>query len=54
MRSSIRASVTVILPHVAGGYPAQERAASKAGVQYEVGNGDEIPNLGEKLFAVMT
>ena len=26
----------------------------RAGVQYEIANGDEIPNLGEKLFAVVT
>ena len=48
------ASVTVIPPHVASGHPVQESAASRAGVQYEVANGDEIPNLGEKLFAVVT
>ena len=48
------ASVTVIPPHVAAGHPVQESAASRAGVQYEVANGDEIPNLGEKLFAVVT
>ena len=29
-------------------------AASRAGVQYEVANGDEISNLGEKLFVVVT
>ena len=28
--------------------------ASKAGVKYEVANGDEIPNLGEKLLPVVT
>lgn len=50
----IRASVTVIPHHVAGGYEIQESAASRAGVQYEIANGDEIPNLGEKLFAVVT
>ena len=32
----------------------QESEASRAGVQYEVANCDEIPNLGEKLFAVAT
>ena len=40
------ASVTVIPPHMAAGHPVQESAASRAGVQYEVANGDEIPNLG--------
>ena len=48
------ASVTVIPPHVASGYAVQESAASNAGVQYKVADGDEIPNLGEKLFAVVT
>ena len=48
------ASVAVIPPHVASGYGIYESAASKAGVQYEAANGDEIPNLGEKLFAVVT
>ena len=40
--------------HVAGGYEIQESAASRAGVQYAVANADEIPNLGEKLFSVVT
>jgi hypothetical protein len=48
------ASVTVIPPHMAAGHPVQESAASRAGVQYEVANGDEIPNLGEKLLSVVT
>ena len=39
------ASVTAIPPHMAGGYAIQESAASRAGVQYEVATGDEIPNL---------
>ena len=48
------ASVTVIPPHVAGCFEIKESAASRAGVQYEVANGDEIPNFGEKLFSVVT
>ena len=48
------ASVTVTPPHVAGGCAIDESAASRAGVQFEIANGDEIPNLGEKLLAVMT
>ena len=48
------ASVIVIPPRVAGGYAIRESAASRAGVQYEIANGDEIPNLCEKLFAVVT
>ena len=39
------ASVSVIPPRMAAGYLAQESAASRAGVQYEVARGDEIPNL---------
>ena len=48
------ASVIVIPPHVAGGYAIQESTASRVGVQYAVANGEKIPNLGEKLFAVVT
>ena len=48
------ASVTVIRPHMAGGYEVRESAASRAGVHYEVANGDEIPNLGVKSFPVVT
>ena len=43
------ASVVVIPPHMAGGYAIHESAASRAGVQSEVANCDEIPNLWEKL-----
>ena len=39
---------------MAGGYEVQESAASRAVVQYEVANGDEIPNLVEKLSSVIT
>ena len=31
-----------------------ESAASRAGVEYEVANGDTLPNLGEKKMAVLT
>ena len=48
------ATVTVIPPHVGAGHGVTEGEASKAGVKYEVANGAEIPNLGEKLMAVMT
>ena len=48
------AGVTVIPAHMAGDNEVQESAASRAGMQYEVANGDEIPNLGEKLFFVFT
>ena len=48
------ATVTVIPPHVGKEYEVVPSAASKAGVKYEVANGDEIPNLGEKLLPVVT
>ena len=48
------ATVTVIPAHVGQGYDIVPSAASKAGVMYEIANGEEIPNLGEKLMAVVT
>ena len=48
------ATVTVIPPHVGKEYEVVPSAASKAGVKYEVANGDEIPNLGETLLHVVT
>ena len=36
------------------GTPLRESAASKRGVEYEVANGDKIPNLGEKDFVGYT
>ena len=48
------ATVTVIPVHVGQGYDIVPSAASKAGVMYEIANGEEIPNLGEKLMAVVT
>ena len=39
---------------MAGGHEIQESAASRAGVQDEVANWEEIRNLGEKLFSVVT
>ena len=48
------ATVTVIPPHVGHAYEVLPSAASRAGVKYEVANGEEIPNLGEKLMPVMT
>ena len=36
------------------GYVVQESAASRAGVCYTAANGGEIPNLGERLLAVIT
>ena len=48
------AIVSVIPPHVGEDYEVVPGAASKAGVRYEVANGEEIPNLGEKLLPVVT
>ena len=48
------ASVTVIPPHIGPEYETMPSEASRAGVVYEIANGDEIPNLGEKLLPVMT
>ena len=48
------ATVTVIPPHVGAGYDVQEGEASRAGAKYEDASGEEIPNVGEKLMAVMS
>ena len=48
------ATVTVIPPHVEKEYEAVPSEASKTGMRYEVANGEEIPNLGEKLLPVVT
>ena len=48
------ATATVIPPNVGKAYDIQPGDASRAGVTYEVANGEEIPNLGEKLMPVVT
>ena len=48
------ATVPVMPPSVATCYPVTEGAARRAGVTYEVANGQELPNLGEKFIAVLT
>ena len=48
------ATITVILPSVGKLYEVIESAASKAGVQYQVANGDELLNLGEKFLPLVT
>ena len=48
------ATVTVIPPSVGKDYEIVRGEAAEAGVKYEVANGEEIPNLGEKLMAVVT
>ena len=48
------ASVTVIPPHLGRDYEIVKGEAARAGVRYEIADGNEIPNLGEKLMPVMT
>ena len=48
------ASVPAMHPNMGKAYPLQESAASRAGVEYECANKETLPNLGEKLMAVMT
>jgi len=48
------ATVPVMPPEVGTAYPIEEGAAAKAGVMYEIANGTEIPNLGERFMAVLT
>ncbi len=48
------ATVTVFPPSVGTAYALTQGEAAKAGVTYEVANGEEIPNLGERLLPVMT
>ena len=48
------ATVPVLHPKVGTGYDLEESAASKAGIEYEVANGDTLPNLGQKRMAVLT
>ena len=47
-------TVTVIPPHVRKGYDIVPGEASRAGVVYEIANGEEIPYLGEKFMLLMT
>ena len=42
------ASVTVVPPHVGRDYEVVRGEAANAGVRYEIADGNEIPNLGEK------
>ena len=48
------ATTNVIPTSVGKSYEIQPSESSKAGVMYEIANGDEIPNLGEKLMPVVT
>ena len=48
------ATVTVFPPSIGVGYSVTEGEAARAGVMYEVADGAEIPNLGEKHLPIMT
>jgi hypothetical protein len=48
------ATVTVVPPTAGKLYELQESPASRAGVEYEVANGEALPNLGQKLLPVVT
>ena len=48
------ASVTVVPSTLGKDYEVQPGEASRAGVTYEIADGTEIPNLGEKLMPIMT
>ncbi len=48
------ATVPVLHPSMGKVYSVEESAASRAGVEYEIANGDTLPNLGQKRMAVMT
>ena len=47
------ATVPVLHPSTGRSYQVQESKASRAGVEYEIVNGDTVPSLGEKNMAVM-
>ena len=44
------ASVSVVPPSVGRDYEVVRGEAAMAGVRYEIADGNEIPNLGEKLL----
>jgi hypothetical protein len=48
------ATVSVMSPEMAAEHEVVPSAASKAGVTYQVANGDEIENLGQKIIPVIT
>ena len=48
------ASVSVVPPSVGRDYEVVRGEAAMAGVRYEIADGNEIPNLGEKLLPVVT
>ena len=48
------ATVPVLNPQTAPDYALEESEASRTGVEYEIANGDCIPDLCQKRIAVMT
>ena len=48
------ATITAVHPKDGKAYKVQESAASRAGVTYGTAGGDDLPDLGEKLMAVLT
>ena len=48
------ATVPVLHPATGKAYELEESAASRAGVEYEIANGDTLANLGQKRLAVLT
>ena len=48
------ATITAVHPQDGKAYKVRESEASRNKVKYGVANGDDLPNLGEKLMAVLT
>ena len=48
------ASVSVVPPSVGREYEVVRGEAAIAGVRYDIADGNEIPDLGEKLMTVVT
>ena len=48
------ATVPVLHPRIGKAYSVEESAASAAGIEYEIANGDNLPCLGQKKMAVLT
>ena len=47
------ASISVVPPSVGREYEVVRGEAAMAGVRYEIADGNEIPNFGEKLMPVV-
>ena len=48
------ATIRVCSPEDGAAYKVTESEASRRGVEYEIANGDTLPNLGEKKMTVIT